>query len=54
MPGIADHGYAFVTIKWPHEFKTNGVDMDTFGEAIHRLNINGRPIYAKKAHHREE
>ncbi len=35
----------------PSEFKHNGVDMDTFCDAIHRLNINGRPIYAKEAHH---
>ena len=32
----------------------SGVDMDTFCEAIYRLNIKGRPIYAKEAHRRDE
>ena len=46
--------YAFVTIVSHSEFKHNGVDMDTFCDAIHHLNIKGRPIYAKEAHHRDE
>ena len=50
--GGRHRGYAFATIAWPTEFKANGVDMDTFCEAIYRLNIKGRPIYAKEAHHR--
>ena len=49
--GDRNRGYAFVTIVWPSEFKHNGVDMDTFCDAIHRLDIKGRPIYAKEAHH---
>ena len=52
--GDRNRGYAFVTIAWPSEFKHNGVDMDTFCDAIHHLNIKGRPIYAKEAHHRDE
>ena len=51
--GDRNRGYAFVTIAWPSEFRS-GVDMDTFCEAIYRLNIKGRPIYAKEAHHRDE
>ncbi len=51
--GDRDREYAFVTITWPSELKS-GVDMDTFCEAIHRLIIKGRPIYAKEAHHRDE
>ena len=51
--GDRNRGYAFVTIAWPSEF-VSGVDMDTFCEAIYRLNIKGRPIYAKEAHHRDE
>ena len=41
--GDRNRGYAFVTIGWPSEFKHNGVDMDTFCDAIHRLDIKGRP-----------
>ena len=41
--GDRNRGYAFVTIVWPSEFKHNGVDMDTFCDAIHHLNIKGRP-----------
>ena len=52
--GDRNRGYAFVTIAWPSEFKHNGVDMDTFCDAIHHLNIKGRPIHAKEAHHRDE
>ena len=54
--GDRNRGYAFVTIVWPSEFKHNGVDMDTFKfcDAIHRLDIKGRPIYAKEAHHRDK
>ena len=52
--GNRNRGYAFVTIAWPSEFKHNGVDMDIFCDAIHHLNIKGRPIYAKEAHHRDE
>ena len=52
--GVRNRGYAFVTIGWPSEFKHNGVDMDTFCDAIHRLDIKGRPIYAKEAHHRDK
>ena len=52
--GDRNRGYAFVTIGWPSEFKHNGVDMDTFCDAIHRLDIKGRPIYAKEAHHRDK
>ena len=52
--GDRNRGYAFVTIGWPSEFKHNGVDMDTLCDAIHHLNIKGRPIYAKEAHHRDE
>ena len=52
--GDRNRGYAFVTIGWPSEFKHNGVDMDTFCDAIHRLDIKGRPIYAKEAHHRSK
>jgi len=51
--GDRNRGYAFVTIAWPSEFRSN-VDMDTFCEAIYRMNIKGRPIYAKEAHHRDE
>ena len=51
--GDQNRGYAFVTNAWPSEFRS-GVDMDTFCEAIDRLNIQGRPIYAKEAHHREK
>jgi len=51
--GDRNRGYAFVTIAWPSEF-VGGVDMDTFCEAIYRLDIKGRPIYAKEAHHRDE
>ena len=51
--GDRNRGYAFVTIGWPSEFKHNGVDMDTFCDAIHRLDIKGRPIYAEEAHHRD-
>ncbi len=55
-PGGRHRGYAFVTIAWPSdsEFKHNDVDMDTFCEAIHHLNIKGRPIYGEWAHHRDE
>ena len=49
--GDRNRGYAFVIIGWPFKFKHNGVDMDTFCDAIHRLDIKGRPIYAKEAHH---
>ena len=52
--GVRNRGYAFVTIGWPSEFKHNGVDMDTFCDAIHRLDIKGRPIYAKEAQHRDK
>jgi hypothetical protein len=55
--GNQNSGYAFVSIKWPSKFKYNGVDMDTFCDAIHRLDIKGRPIYAKpakEAHHRDK
>ena len=52
--GDRNRGCAFVTITWPSEYKHNGVDMDTFCDAIHHLNIKGRPIYAKEAHHRDE
>ena len=52
--GDRNRGYAFVTIAWPSEFKHNGVNMVTFCDAIHRLDIKGRPIYAKEAHHRDE
>ena len=52
--GDRNRGYAFVTIVWPSEFKHEGVDMDTFCDAIHHLDIKGRPIYAKEAHHREK
>ena len=52
--GDRNRGYAFATIAWLSEFKHNGVDMDTFCDAIHHLNIKGRPIYAKEAHHRDE
>ena len=52
--GDRNRGYAFVTIVWPSEFKHNGVDMDTFCDAIHHLNIKGHPLYAKEAHHRDE
>ena len=52
--GGRNRGYAFVTIVWPSEFKHNGVGMDTFCEAIYRLNVKGRPIYAKEAHRRDE
>ena len=52
--GDRNRGYAFVTIAWPSEYKHNGVDMDTFCDAIHHLNIKGRPIYAKEAHHRDK
>ena len=51
--GNRNRGYAFVTIVWPSEVNY-GVGMDTFCEAIYRLNIKGRPIYAKDAHHRDE
>jgi len=51
--GDRNRGYAFVTIAWPSEFRSN-VDLDTFCEAIYRMNIKGRPIYAKEAHHRDE
>ncbi len=51
--GNRNHGYACVTIVWRSEY-TYGVGMDTFCEAIHHLNIKGRPIYAKEAHHRDE
>ena len=53
-PGGRHRGYAFVTIAWPSELNHNGVDMDTFCEAIHHLNVKGRPIYAEEAHHRDE
>ncbi len=55
MPRSGDwnHGYAFVTIAWPSEF-VSGVDTDTFCEAIYRLDIKGRPIYAKEAHHHDK
>jgi hypothetical protein len=52
--GDRNRGYAFVTIVWPSEFKHNGVDIDTFCDAIHHLNIKGRLIYAKEAHQRNE
>ena len=52
--GDRNRGYAFVTIAWPSEYKHNGVDMDTFCDAIHRLDIKGRPIYAKEAHPRSK
>ena len=52
--GDRNRGYAFVTIVWPSEYKHNGVDMDTFCDAIHHLNIKGRPIYAKEEHNRDE
>ena len=52
--GDRNRGYAFVTIAWLSEFKHNGVDVDTFCDAIHHLNIKGRPIYAKEAHHRDK
>ncbi len=52
--GDRNRGYAFVTTVWPSEFNHNGVDMDTFCDAIHHLNIKGRPIYAKEAHYRDE
>ena len=52
--GGRNRGYAFVTITWPSKYKHSGVDMDTFCDAIHHLNIKGRPIYAKEAHHRDE
>ena len=52
--GDRNRGYAFVTITRPSEYTHNGVDMDTFCDAIHHLNIKGRPIYAKEAHHRNE
>ncbi len=51
--GDRNRGYAFVTIAWPSEFRS-GDDMDTFCEAIYRLNIKARSIYAKEAHHRDE
>ncbi len=51
--GERNRGYAFVTIAWPSEFRS-GIDIDTFCEAIYRLNIKGRPIYAKEANHRDE
>ncbi len=51
--GDRHRGYAFVTIAWLLEFKADGVDMDTFCAAIHRLNIKGRPIYTKEAHRRD-
>ena len=54
--GNRNRGYAFVTITWPSEFRS-GVDMDTFCDAIHLLDIKGRPIYAKpakEAHHRDK
>ena len=45
-------GYAFVTVAWPPEYKTNDIDITTFCAALFRLKIKGRPIYAKEAHHR--
>ncbi len=51
--GNRNRGYYFVTIAWPSELKS-GVDMDTFCDAVHRLDIKGRPIYAREAHHRNE
>ena len=45
-------GYAFVTVTWPPEYRTNDIDIITFCAALFRLKIKGRPIYAKEAHHR--
>ena len=52
--GGRNRGYAFVTIVWPSEFKHNGVDMDTFCDAIHLLNVKGCPIYAEEVDHCDE
>ncbi len=52
--GDQQNGSSFVTLIWPPEFKAEDVNMDTFCEAIHRLNIKGRPVYANEAHHHDE
>ena len=51
MPRLGDRrrGYAFVMIAWPFELGANHVDIGTICEAIFRINIKGRPIYAKEA-----